>query len=218
MSSNAMPQVSFPNSSIRLLLTLAIGLGGTIGLSGCKPKAVRGGPGTENPNLDEGAMSTTLDRVDIEYLVDENLTAMFGSAWWARDIQSSMGNPPIVAIWPIKNATSMHLDDQMLMLLSQIETKMVNSGAVSVVSRERQAEMVGEVQMQNSDLFDPATASRLGAQLGAKYYITGKLTSNEERLNDVRRVQYSLFIQVIETETSLVKFQFTSERSKAIGR
>jgi hypothetical protein len=190
MSSIAMSQVSFPNSSIRLLLTLAIGLGGTIGLGGCKPKAVRGGPGTENPNLDEGAMSTTLDRVDIEYLVDENLAAMFGSGWWARDIQGSMSN----------------------------ETKMVNSGAVSVVSRERQAEMVSEVQMQNSDLFDPATASRLGAQLGAKYYITGKLTSNEERLNDVRRVQYSLFIQVIEVETSLVKFQFTSERSKAIGR
>jgi hypothetical protein len=112
----------------------------------------------------------------------------------------------------------MHLDDQMLTLLSQIETKMVNSGAVNVVSRERQSEMVAEAQMQNSDLFDPATAARLGAQLGAKYYITGKLTSNEERLNDVRRVQYSLFIQVIEVETSLVKFQFTSERSKAIGR
>ena len=31
---------------------------------GCKPKAVRGGPGTENPNLDQGAMSTTLDRRD----------------------------------------------------------------------------------------------------------------------------------------------------------
>jgi hypothetical protein len=212
-----MHPVSFSKSSLRLLLTLAIPAM-SIAALGCQPKAVRGGPGTENPNLDAGAMSTTLDRVDIDYLVDENLAAMFGSGWWARDIQGSMSNPPIVAIWPIKNATSMHLDDQMLTLLSQIETKMVNSGAVSVVSRERQAEMVSEAQMQNSDLFDPATAARLGAQLGAKYYITGKVTSNEERLNDVRRVQYSLFIQVIEVETSLVKFQFTSERSKAIGR
>jgi PBP1b-binding outer membrane lipoprotein LpoB len=212
-----MHQASFSRSSLRLLLALALPAMSVTTL-GCKVKAVRGGPGTENPNLDEGAMSTTLDRVDIDYLVDENLASMFGSGWWARDVQSAMSNPPIVAIWPIKNATSMHLDDQMLTLLSQIETKMVNSGAVNVVSRERQSEMVAEAQMQNSDLFDPATAARLGAQLGAKYYITGKLTSNEERLNDVRRVQYSLFIQVIEVETSLVKFQFTSERSKAIGR
>src|SRR5262245_34406983 len=137
-----MHPLSFSRSSLRLVLTIALPVLG-VGMLGCKPKAVRGGPGTENPNLDEGAMSTTLDRVDIDYLVDENLGAMFGSGWWAGNIQSSPGGPPTIAIWPIKNATSMHLDDQMLMLLSQIETKMVNSGAVSVVSRERQAEMVG---------------------------------------------------------------------------
>jgi hypothetical protein len=163
-------------------------------------------------------MGTGLDREDINYLVNENLNAMFGSGWWARDVQGSMSDPPIVAIWPIKNATTQHLDDQMLTLLSQIETTLVNSGAVSVVSRERQAEMVAEAQLQNTDIFDPATAARLGAQIGAKYYVTGKVTSNEERFDNERRVQYSLFIQVIEVETSLVKFQFTSERSKAIVR
>lgn len=200
-------------SSLCLLL-----LAGLLGSVGCGPKAVRGGPGTDNPNLDEGAMSTGLDRADIQYLVDENLNAMFASGWWARDVQGSMSDPPIVAIWPIKNATSHHLDDQMLTLLSDIETTLVNSGAVSVVSRERQAEMVAEAQLQNTDIFDPATAARLGAQLGAKYYVTGKVTSNEERFDKERRVQYSLFLQVIEVETSLVKFQFTSERSKAIVR
>lgn len=205
-----------PSLSSALLIGLLVGVA-TASL-GCKPKAVRGGAGTENPNLDQGAMSTGLDRVDIEYLVNENLNAMFASAWWARDVQGSMGEPPIVAIWPIKNATSLHLDDQMLTLLSDVETTLVNSGAVSVVSRERQAEMLAEAQLQNSDMFDPATAARLGAQLGAKYYVTGKVTSNDERFDKERRVQYSLFIQVIEVETSLVKFQFTSERSKAIVR
>jgi hypothetical protein len=119
-----MHPVSFSRSSLRLLLVLALPVMAASTL-GC----------TDNPNLDEGAMSTTLDRVDIDYLVDENLAAMFASGWWARDIQGSMSNPPIIAIWPIKNATSMHLDDQMLTLLSQMETKFVNSGAVSVVSR-----------------------------------------------------------------------------------
>lgn len=201
-------------SSLCLVL-LAASLAGTLG---CKPKAVRGGPGTDNPNLDEGAMSTGLDRADIDYLVNENLNAMFASGWWARDVQGSMGDPPIVAIWPIKNEASQHLDNQMLTLLSQIETTLVNSGAVSVVSRERQAEMVAEAQLQNSDIFDPSTAARLGAQLGAKYYVTGKISSHDERTAKERRVQYSLFLQVIEVETSLVKFQFTSERSKAIVR
>lgn len=202
----------------RSSLCLILLAGTLVGGLGCKPKAVRGGPGTDNPNLDAGAMGTGLDREDINYLVNENLNAMMASGWWARDVQGSMSDPPIVAIWPIKNATTQHLDDQMLTLLSQIETTLVNSGAVSVVSRERQAEMVAEAQMQNTDIFDPATAARLGAQIGAKYYVTGKVTSNEERFDNERRVQYSLFIQVIEVETSLVKFQYTSERSKAIVR
>lgn len=205
---------SLLRSSFRLLLVA--GLASTT--LACKPKAVRGGAGTENPNLDQGAMSTTLDRVDINYLVDENLKSMFASPWWSRDVQGGVGEVPIVAIWPIKNDTTMHLDDQMNTLLAQIETQMVNSGAVNVVSRERQAEMVREAQLQNSDIYDPATAARLGAQIGAKYYITGKLMSNEERFDGERRVQYSLFLQVLEVETSFVKFQHTSERSKAIVR
>lgn len=198
-----------------LLSVLAIPM--LLAAGACGPKAIRGGEGTDNPNLDNAAMSTTLDRVDIEDLVSKNLNAMMGSPWWARDVQGA-GEPPIVAIWPIKNATSEHIDDQMLQLLSSIETTFVNSGAVSVVSRERQAEMAAEVGVQNTAAFDPATAAQLGKQLGAKYYVTGKLTSTDERIKKERRLQYTLFLQVIEVETSLIKFQYESERTKAIVR
>jgi len=188
-----------------------------LGATACQPKAVRGGEGTENPNLDDGAMSTTLDRVDIEDLVSKNLNAMMSSPFWGRDIQGA-AEPPVVAIWPIKNATSEHIDDQMLQLLSNIETTLVNSGAVNVVSRERQAEMAAEVGVQNTATFDPAMAAKLGRQIGAKYFVTGKITSTDERTKKERRLQYSLFLQVIEVETSMIKFQFTSERTKALVR
>lgn len=186
-------------------------------LTACGPKAVRGGDGTENPNLDNAAMSTGLDNVDVQYLVDENLNAMMTSPWWGRDVQGTEA-PPVVAIWPIKNNTSEHLDDQMLSLLSNIETKFINSGAVDVVSRERQAEMAEEVGVQQSAVFDASTAAKVGRQVGAKYYVTGKLTSVDERIKRKRRVQYTLFLQVIEVETSMIKFQFESKRSKEVRR
>jgi penicillin-binding protein activator len=187
-----------------------------LGATACKPKAVRGGEGTENPNLDAGAMSTGLDRVDLQDLMRTNMNALKASPLWAR--WRSDGQQPIVAIWPIKNDTSEHLDAQMLTLLSDMETDLINSGIVSVVSRERQEEMMAEVGLQQGAEFNPSMASQFGRQLGAKYFITGKLQSVDERLNKERRVQYSLFMQVIETETSLVKFQHKSERSKAIVR
>lgn len=201
----------------RSIRSLALLVPLLVAVAACGPKAVRGGEGTENPNLDNAAMSTGLDRVDIEDLVKKNLDAMMTSPWWARDVQAAP-QAPIVAIWPIKNATTEHLDDQMLQLLSQIETVFVNSGAVTVVSRERQAEMAAEVGVQNTDVFDPATAAKLSRQLGAKYYITGKLTGTDERTKKERRVQYNLFLQVIEVETSAIKFQFSSERTKALVR
>jgi uncharacterized protein (TIGR02722 family) len=202
-----------PSSTLSLLLAATCGL---VATTGCKPKAIRGGPGTENPDFDEGAMSTGLDRKDLETLMNENMTALMGSPMWGQWRGSA--DPVVIAIWPVKNDTTEHLDDQMLTLLSDMETSLLNSGVVSVVSRERQQEMIAEANLQNTADFDKAMAAGLGKQIGADYFITGKLQAVDERINKERRVQYTLFMQVIDVETSLLKFQTKSERTKGIVR
>lgn len=188
----------------------------TASAAGCKPKAIRGGEGTENPDFDQGAMSTGLDRKDLQDLMQKNMASLVGSPLWAQ--WRAAAGPPVVAIWPIKNDTSEHLDDQMLTLLSDMETELINSGVVGVVSRERQVEMMAEAGMQQGADFNPAMAAQIGQQIGAQYFLTGKLQAVDERINKERRVQYTLFMQVIEVETSLVKFQTKSERTKGIVR
>jgi len=197
-------------------LSAAIVATSLLSVMGCKPKAIRGGEGTENPDFDEGAMSTGLDRKDLQGLMQKNMSALVASPLWAS--WRSDAEPPIVAIWPIKNDTSEHLDDQMLTLLSDMETELINSGVVAVVSRERQAETMAEANLQQGADFNPTIAAEIGRQIGAKYFLTGKLQAVDERINKERRVQYSLFLQVIEVETSLVKFQIKSERTKGIVR
>ena len=189
----------------------------SVGSLGCAPVVARGGDGTDNPYLDDAPLSTTLDKADIDYLVANNLDALYASRFWQRDVLDR-GDLPFVTIFPIRNDTSEHLDDQMLTLLSSIETSLVNSSEVQVVSRERQAEMIREVGYQQGENIDPAAAARIGKQLGAKFYATGKLTAVDERYEDTRRLQYALFLQIIEVETSLIKFQNESARSKAIKR
>ena len=189
----------------------------SLALLACAPRAMRGGEGTVNPNMDAPAMSTTLDKADIDYLVSRNLEQLYQSRFWTNDVQTA-ARPPLVAIWPIENATSEHLEDQMLTLLSSIETSLVNSGEVQVVARSRQEELAREVGIQQGASYDPVHARQLGRQLGAAYFVTGKLTAVDERLQGTRRVQYSLFLQVLEIETSLVKFQYESARSKALKK
>lgn len=188
-----------------------------VGSPGCAPRAMRGGEGTAHPDLDRPAMSVTLDRDDITYLVADYLERLEASAFWQQGIKGA-AQPPVVAIWPIQNATTQHLDDQMLTLLSSIETALVNTGAVRVVDRSRQEALAREIGIQHGAIYDPSSAQRLGRQLGAKYFFTGKITSVDERLNKMRRVQYSLFLQVLEIETGLIQFQNEVTRSKALQR
>ena len=195
---------------------LALCLAGVVAVqSGCAATAMRGGEGTANPDLDRPAMSVTLDRDDITYLVADYLKSLEASPFWQDTIRTA-AQPPIVAIWPIQNATTQHLDDQMLTLLSSIETALVNTNRVRVVDRSSQESLEREVGIQQGSAYDPRTAQRLGRQLGAQYFFTGKITSVDERLNNVRRVQYTLFLQVIEIETGLIRFQNEVTRSKAV--
>ena len=183
----------------------------------CAPRAMRGGEGTSNPNMDAAAMSTQLDKADIDYLVRENLNALYDARWWTSQIETA-SKPPVMAIWPIENATTEHLDDQMLQLLSSIETSLVNSGVVQVVARSQQAALAREIGIQQGATYNPDHAARLGKQLGAKFFVTGKLTAVDEKIQKTRRLQYSLFLQILELETGLVKFQNETARSKAIKR
>lgn len=197
-------------SALSLLLVAAV-----VALNGCGAKAVRGGPGTDNPQLDKPAMSVTLDRADIEYLVGENTKALSGSALWNKTIMRAP-TPPTVAIWPIQNATSQHIDDQLAAILSSVETFLVNSSDVRMVSRESQQQLIEELRSRQADIYDPATIGRLGRQLGAQYFVTGKVSSVEERFRSTRRVQYSLVLQVLEVETGRIVFQNEATRSKAL--
>ncbi|MCF7957489.1 MAG: penicillin-binding protein activator LpoB [Phycisphaerae bacterium] len=175
----------------------------------------RGGAGTGNLKLDEKAMSIKLDQMDIDFMVKGNVEAMKGSKLWNQTILKAPSQP-LVAIWPIENASTQHIDDQMDSLLSSIETHLVNTGDVGVVSQERQRKLYDELKLRQSDIYDPATAGKVGRQLGAQYFVTGKISSVEERLKSLRRVQYRLFLQVIEVETGMVKYQNETSRTKAI--
>jgi hypothetical protein len=78
--------------------------------------------------------------------------------------------------------------------------------------------LIDEIRRQGSAMFDPSTTQRVGRQLGAQYFVTGRITSVDEKLSNVRRLQYSLFLQVLEIETGLVTWQNEVTRSKSLKR
>ncbi|HVU01357.1 MAG TPA: penicillin-binding protein activator LpoB [Polyangiaceae bacterium] len=181
--------------------------------AGCgKPTPVRG---EEVAGLDEEAMGTGLDRRDLQKMLHDNMDALQGSAV----VQRWQGeNRPTLAVLPIRNDTSEHIDSALDSLISDVETVLINGGHVRVISHENQGALVEEVKRQNTDAFDQSTVSKWGRQVGAKYFVTGKVFANDERRDDERRVQYTLFMQVLEAETGEILFQNKASVTKALVR
>ena len=189
-------------------------IGATLSLMACSsgPRAVRG---TDTPGLDYEAMSTGLDKRDLQRMLNENMQVMRNSAVVQRWMQE---NRPAVAVLPLQNETSEHIDSALNALISDIETQLINWGAVRVVSLQNQQNMMEEIRRQYSDGFDQTKISHWGKQIGVRYFVTGKVYTTDERVGDQRRVQYYLFIQVMNVETGEIMFQNKTNTTKAIIR
>lgn len=192
-------------------LSLTLALTGMVVLPAC------GGPqpvcGEEVEGLDDEAFSTGLDRRDLEKMLNENMKVLQSSAIIKRwEAEKS----PTIAVLPLKNETSEHVESALESLMTDIETRLVNAGHVTVINRELQPQLIEEIRSQYSEAFDQSNIARWGKQIGARYFVTGKVFSADERKEDERRVQYFLFLQVIDAETSATVFQNKTSVTKAL--
>ena len=182
-------------------------------LTGCaEKKYVRG---SEKEGLDRHAMSLKFDKRDINTLYNKTLDSMMNSSvvqQWEQKAQS--GEAPVVAVFPMRNETSEHIGPQLDTLLAKFETDLVNKTPVSVVSHESQQDLIAEIKRQQSDAYNPQRMADYGRQLGAQYFVTGKVRDVAERVEGERRVQYFMFIQVLDVETGAIKFQNEAQLTK----
>lgn len=194
------PSLRFTRSLILLALSLACALA----FAGCGG-GVRAVRGDDEPGLDAAAVSTGLDRRDLQKMANENLEKFRVSPVAQRWAQ--MSERQSVAVLPIRNETSEHIDSALAALISDIETYLINWGALRVISHESQRALMEEIRAQYTSGFDQSKIATWGKQIGAKYFVTGKVFTTDERAGEQRRVQYYLFIQVLDVETGEILFQ-----------
>ncbi len=189
------------------LLLVAVSLGA---LACGGPRAVRG---EEVEGLDDQAMSTGLDKRDLDKMLHDNMKALQASAVIQRWQNEER---PAVSVLPLHNETTEHIDSALDALLSDIETTLVNAGHVRVISLQNQPDMIEQIRKQYSEAYDQQHIAAWGKQVGARYIVTGKVYNTDERQDDERRVQYFMFIQVLDVETGEILFQQKTSVTKAI--
>ena len=191
-----------------------IGISFATMLSGCggSPVAVRG---SQVEGLDQEAFGTGLDKHDLQTLLHETMKAFDKSAVLRR---WRTENRPSVAVLPMRNETSEHVDGVLEALVSDIETILIEKGEVRVVSLAHQPQILVEIRAQSNVGLDPVHVAAWGRLIDVQYFLTGKVFSADERFGDERRVQYFMFTQIIEAETGDILFQHKSQITKAILR
>jgi hypothetical protein len=129
-----------------------------------------------------------------------------------------MNERVVVAVFPMRNETSEHIEKSLDALLSKFETDLVNDTSVTIVSRENQPDLIAEIKRVQAEAYDPARLVEYGRQLKAQYFVTGKVYGVTERVEDERRVQYFMFVQVLDVETGAVRFQNEAKVTKGLVR
>jgi len=195
-----------------VLLALLFGALVCTACSAPQPTYVRG---SDLPGLDDPAMSTGLDRRDLEELLDDNMYSFFNSRFYAG-VSTQRGEAPTAAIMPMENWTTEHIEPQLHALIGMVETQLVESGNFRMIASELREQILEELNLQQGAEFDQARAASLGRQLGVHYFVTGRVIDNSERTANARRVQYFMFMQAISVETGEIVWQNEAELTKGL--
>ncbi|HTE05131.1 MAG TPA: hypothetical protein VK824_02965 [Planctomycetota bacterium] len=170
--------------------------------------------GSEDPSIDEPALSTRLDKVDLELAL-----AKWNAGLEASPFVKSLGERrPSIAILRIANDSSEHISGSLDSLLNSAETRLVESGQWSVVDNSTLSSdaIIAERLRDLGDEVDDATIAALGKEFGIEYFVNGRVSDVAEKSEDVRRVQYQLFLRVTEVSTKLIRYQATINITKQV--
>ena len=109
---------------------------------------------------------------------------------------------PVGSSFAVINIESLS-DDLSLHIIGLLETGLVHSERLQIVSRQRIQTVMDEQNFGMSGYVDDNTAQRIGRLLGARFVLTGEIIKPENR--------YFLNIQVLETETAIIMYSKSYE-------
>jgi len=147
---------------------------------------------------------------------DETVT---GSDWSARDLKeasdymvSSIGQSHFlkrpgyvgdVSRWmlamDLKNDTDEHVNTRTIM--EKIRTGLIKNGAAVFVDDQAVSDILNQLQLQQSGLFENRSAARVGKLVGAKIILRGTISSIRKRTSRKDIIYYNITLQVVNIET-----------------
>ena len=200
------------------ILSIAISLSAMLSISGCasnKPAFASGNVVYGDTSIQE-TLSNKISSNDFTKLAKSMTDSLLTSSVVRKN---SGGNKPTIKIAPVKNKTTEHIDTRTI--TNEIEIQLTSSEAVEFVSDSVENEQLRmEIQEQTqSGEYKQSKSAKAGQSEGAKYLLTGEITSLVDSNGDFKNIDYIFQLKLTEIETrkkvwaAQDKIRKTSERS-----
>ncbi len=99
----------------------------------------------------------------------------------------------------LKNETDEHVNTRVIM--EKIRTKLINDGIAKFVDDQALNDILNQLKLQQSGLYDSQTVAQVGKLVGAKKILRGTISSIRKRSERKDIIFYNITLQIVNIET-----------------
>ena len=150
---------------------------------------------------------------DLQTITETMVRSMLQS----KTIQNSK-SAPTVTLAEVKNQTGESINTRMI--TEKVRTQLLKSGQVRfAVSANEMQSQVDEIKRQNqSGMYRNDGIAKTGMMEGAKYRITGTISTIVKQNRDMKDVFYNFTLNLVNNETGLIEWAEEKEIRKTVTR
>lgn len=175
-------------------------------LTGCASQQFT--KGSYDDIAEDRLLDDKFNESDMRRIADYMADSLANSA-----LVQKMKKRPIVMIAMTKNRSQEHID--MKSMTDKMRVALIKSGKFQFSEKSTRAEIAEEMDYQNqSGYVDPATARRMGKQVGVQYLLTGEITDRVQEVGKEKYVYYKATFNLENIETALIDWTDEKEIRK----
>lgn len=154
-------------------------------------------------------------------LVAEEMVNDVVSRNWLSEFQIAKSAKPVVIVGQIRNKSSEHIN--VSTFIKDIEKELINSGKVRFVASSEEREEVRDERKDQGDFASDVTMKKFYKELGADFFMSGVISSINDKYDGEEVKFYQIDLQLIDIETNekvwigdkkIKKFVSSSEYSR----
>lgn len=128
----------------------------------------------------------------------------------------NVGQRKIIALLPIINKTSEHIDTNGI--ADKLQIQLLKSETLRFVDRSKIHAIMQQFDLSGTGIMDPTTIKSAGKVIGADYFLSGTLSSIEKRSRTKSLTYYRLSMSLVDTETNEIIWADEFEIKKQAGK